>query len=218
MSSALSVLQELNQGNLATQMGDDVFKDLTGPQNSYASRLQLFSFNSGPVQNNKIEHGHFGIVNGQEVKDLGQEVTVVPCGIRCKAMDLSGDRPVIAYEQTGDLFNMIRAKSKEKDSDCMCGVEFLVYLPDQETFTTFYLANATLLREAQGIKDSMGHTLRFKSKVITKDKLRWHGIIVAPFPADIAVPLKEVFERELTIFLNAKDSTVESSEPAGKAA
>lgn len=205
-NSAIAVLDDLR--NNVPAVPDEMFKELVGAQNTYSSRLQLFSFNSGAVKEEKIKAGRFAIVNGQELTDIGDEIVLMPVAIRAKAMDLSGDRPVIAYDLAGSLFKDIQLRSKEKDSNCMCGVEFLVYLPNQDVFTTFYLSNATLLREAGNMKANIGLPVKIKSKLIKKDKLSWHGIQIASFPSDITVPERGRFESEITMFGNAQDSVV----------
>lgn len=210
-NSAIAVLDELRSNVPAVP--DETFNQLVGSQNTYSSRLQLFSFNSGAVKEEKIKAGRFAIVNGQELTEIGDEVVLMPVAIRAKAMDLSGDRPVIAYDLAGSLFKDIQLRSKEKDSNCMCGVEFLVYLPNQDAFTTFYLANATLLREASNMKANIGLAVKVKSKLIKKDKLSWHGIQIASFPTEITVPERSRFESEIAMFGNARDSSTEEAAP-----
>jgi hypothetical protein len=209
-TNAIAILNELQSSVPA--LNDETFNSLVGAQNNYSSRLQLFSFNSGAVKDKKIEEGHFAIVNGQELTDLGEEVCVMPVGIRCKAMDLSGDKPSIAYNQEGSLFQDIQTRSKVKDSNCMVGVEFLVYVADKDVFTTFYLANATLLREAGNLKSNLGLPVKLKSRLIKKERYSWHGITVTAFPADIQMPPKDRFQSEIQMFSNAQDSTPDAAE------
>ncbi len=202
MSNALAVLNELENGGLA--ITDESFKGLVGEQNSYASRIQLFSFNSGAVTDNKIKAGHFGFVNGQDIKDLGEEIQVMPLGVRPKAMDLSGEKPLIVYDTTNPIFAEIQSKAKaSKESNCMVGVEFLVYLPEEDVFTTFYLANATLLREAQNIKDNLAQLLKMTSKLIKKDRYSWHGMTVALSSVEIQIPSRDRIVAELSAFKRA---------------
>lgn len=209
-NNALAIINELQSSVPA--VSDAQFNALAGDQNNYSSRLQLFSFNSGAVKDKKIDEGNFAIVNGQDLDILGEEVTVMPVAIRCKAMDLSGDKPVIAYNQDGNLFVDIQTRAKVKESNCMVGVEFLVYVPDKDVFTTFYLANATLLREAGNIKSNLGLPIKIKSRLIKKERFSWHGITVTAFPADIQTPPKERFQSEILMFSNARDSGPEAAE------
>lgn len=208
----MAVLEDLR--NNVPAVPDETFNQLVGAQNTYSSRLQLFGPNSAAVTEQKIKAGRFAIVNGQDLTDVGDEVILMPVAIRAKAMDLSGPRPVIAYDLAGSLFKDIQLRSKTKDSNCMCGVEFLVYLPNQDTFTTFYLANATLLREAGNMKANIGLAVKVKSKLIKKDKFAWYGIQIASFPTEIAVPEKTRFESEIAMFGNARDTVLEEEAPA----
>ncbi len=208
--SALAVLEGLRTGVPA--VADETFTQLAGDQNSYSSRLQLFSFNSGAVKEEKIKAGRFAIVNGQELTDLGDEIVIMPLAIRAKAMDLSGDKPVIAYDHTSQQFREIQANAKVKDSNCMVGLEFLVYIPDHDAFTTFYLANATLLREAQNVKNNLGTAIKCKAKLIKKEKLSWHGMTVAAYPADIKLPEKASIIAELGSFQAAVNGNSTVSE------
>lgn len=212
MNNAIAVLDELKSNVPA--IPDEAFNQIAGAQNTYSSRLQLFSFNSGAVKDEKVKAGTFAIVNGQELDILGDEVVLMPVAIRCKAMDLSGDRPVIAYDMNSSLFADIRTRSKDRDSNCMCGVEFLVYIPDRDVFTTFYLANATLLREAGNVKANLGIAIKCKAKLIKKEKLSWHGMTVAAFPAEIKIPESDRFRSEINMFSNVQDGTAEPAATA----
>lgn len=202
MSNALAVLNELENGGLA--VSDESFKGLIGDQNTYSSRLQLFSFNSGAVTSRKIEAGHFGLVNGETIEDLGEEISCMPLAVRPKAMDLSGDKPNIVYDTTSPAFIDIQSRAKaSKESNCMVGVEFLVFLPEKDVFTTFYLANATLLREAQNIKDNLGQLLKVVSKPIKKERYSWHGIVVSLSSVEIETPSKDRILAEFNAFKKA---------------
>jgi hypothetical protein len=178
------------------------FDLLAGEQNNFQTRLQLYTFASNPCKDKTFPEGHWGLVTASEIKDLGESVTIVPIGVRPKAMDVSNAKPVIAYRMESPLFTSIREKAGVANSNCMCGVEYLVFLPEYDAFTTFYMANKTLRREAQNVKNNLGNPIVMKTKLIQQGKNKWHGVVIAPFPTPIQAPAVERIKFEQNQFMN----------------
>jgi DNA gyrase inhibitor GyrI len=172
----------------------------------FLARMMLFGTNSKLVQEEKIKAGAYGLVKSKdEFEDLTKEVQVIPLSVRAKAMEISGDEITTVYDRNNEEFKRIAEKSEISDSGCMYGVEFLLWLPVQKVFTTWYASSKTSRREAPLLKNLMGRPARMSSKLIKGKKYNWHGPVITVSSIPISpdgVPSQDAVVYEVNRFNN----------------
>lgn len=171
--NALSLPDDIK--SLVTQ-DDKSFDKLTG--STYLPRLQLITNRSKIVESGAFPANHWGLYLGQDPTDVGTEVDALVVTWRAKAVDLQGDAPITCFDSEDELFKKIMAKSEEKDSGCMYGPEFLLYIFNGDddangTCCTFFCGTKSARRVAAGIKGEMLKTVTLGSKFIEGKKYSW---------------------------------------------
>lgn len=164
--------------NTALVSGDAFDKVVAS--SSFLPRVQLFGSNSGAVKEDKIGQGRYGLVRDKNsIEDLSQSFNCLPLDWRWKAMQVADGAVVSVYDFNSDAFTKLKdTADNEKDSGCMWGVEFLIWMPDQKEFATFYLSSATARREAKPMRartqpECLPTTLT--RELIKKPKYSWFG-------------------------------------------
>jgi hypothetical protein len=106
----------------------------------FLPRLQFFSAKSGACSSGSFPVNHFGLVQGQARTDIGEEVLGLVIDWRPKALDTSGDDVRVSHDPESEVFADITRifDSRVPNNGCMVGPEFLVWLPESETFATFF--------------------------------------------------------------------------------
>lgn len=192
--------QDLVDGSLARE---EDFADMT-TISDYLPRFQLFGSKTDAVAEGRIPAGHYGLVKDDEITDLGEEVNVILVSRRTKALKLGGDTPVSVYDVKSDLFQEIKAQSAVKDSGCMFGYEFLIWIPDAETFALYHMNNKTGRREAKKTKALMGCAITLKCHLIDPptSKYKWHGPVILPCSTPLGMPDDEKLRVQCNKFHN----------------
>jgi len=210
----MSGLQKQDGGELNTNQmfGDDAFGAVSS-SGKYLPRLQMFGGNSGQVKEGKIGMAHYGLVSGKDsLQDLGKEVDCLPIVWRPKAMDISGESIITVFDHTDAEFKRIQERSEIKDSGCMFGPEFLLWIPAVKKFATLYMANKTARREAPAIRDRL-HPERKPTTLavqfIKTTKYSWHGIVCKPCSTPFDMPLDEAIDEEAERFQNPPKPDIE---------
>ena len=181
----------------------------------YLPRFQLFGSKSDACAEGRIGIGHYGLVKDDKITDLGEEVNVVLVGWRPKAVQ-SGDDFIICYkpdivdgEITNPIFKKIVDLSFTRDSGCMYGPEYLLWVPDANAFATYHLNSKTGRREARNFEPLHSQAATLKARLITQGKYKWHGPVIIPCSAPIDPPDPEKVRAEWTKFQNPPETEVE---------
>lgn len=210
--SALSVLGGL-------QKHDDKTFDKVATAGKYLPRLQLFSFNSNEVKDEKIKAGRWGVITmkGQPVIDLTDTMILLLCVWRPKALDMSNtDNVVSCFNVDDPEFISISDRSEDTDSGCMFGPEYLVWIPSIERFATLFCGSKTMRRESVNIKSYIGKMVTLKSRLITKGKYKWHGPVGLECNTPQTMPDRDELLRQCEEFNNPPDRDEEPvAETAG---
>jgi hypothetical protein len=105
------------------------------------------------VKKNQAEAGHWCLIEGDTVTDLGEEIVAIPFVRLDKAMDNSGDEPVVAYGIENEAYVAIAEEVDVDgyDSGCMYGPIFLLYLVDTEQWVDMWLYSVSARNEADNI-------------------------------------------------------------------
>jgi hypothetical protein len=164
--------------------GDDVFNSMA--KSTGFKRIQLFGSNSLEVKKGDIPCGVFAVVDGSEKTVLGKSFDCLVLDWRPKAIRIE---PVMefSYDTTSDTFKAIQAESTVKDSKCMCGIEFLLWIP-KEGFIPYYLSNKSSMYEAKPLRALIGKAATIKTILIEGKEFSWH----APKVASCSVPMAEL--------------------------
>lgn len=210
-------LMTLEEANLPATMDDlsdmlpstEEAKELDNlATGKFLPRLQLGDSNSTAVKEGRMAQGEYAIISGQDVIPIGKVVTAIPVALRLKALDLSNtESPVSVYDFKSDAFNDIRQRSSIKDSKCMVGGEFLLWLPQSRKFCTYYMASASAKREMPNLKGILyAHGVASLSSMLAKKKpYVWTAPLVKPSTSPLSpedMPSKADLMAEVERFKN----------------
>lgn len=188
------------------------FDEVTSSGAAYLQRLQLFGSKSDACAEGRIGIGRWGLVNDDTITDLGEEVDLVVLAFRPKALSIGDGTVITSHDVRSDTYAAIKEKSFVKDSGCMYGPEFLVYVPNADIFATYFASSKTARREAKSaIKPLIGCAAIFKCKLIDPpgSRFKWHGPVVLPCSTPMEIPDMEIIQKEIEKFKNPPESEVE---------
>lgn len=180
----------------------------------YLPRLKLCQPAAKEVTHRKVSRGgNYALIRSKdEIEDLGEEVEMVVCAGRPKALQ-TGDVIISIFEPDSDEFKRIQSESKNKDSGCMYGPEYLVWLPNQDTFATLFMCNPTARREAGSVHARLRKAALLTSNLIETEKYSWYGPVCKDLTTPITnLPASEIFQEEIGKFENEKSSQVKSAD------
>lgn len=191
--------------------------DTLAKASDFLPRFQLYGSNSNACKESKINIGHYGYVQGDRIIDCTKEVYCWVLGLRLKALRITGDKVEANFNPRHPEFIKIKAESGVKDTGSLCGPEFLLYLPEQKQFVTFFMASKTMRREAPNVRDHLakeGQTaaaMTLKSTLIKANGYSWHGPIVTGCSVPIENPDPEELLTELNKFNNPPEKQQEAA-------
>lgn len=198
----------------ANQQANSQAFDKVAKAGDWLPRLQLIGGNSGLCQDGTVKIGCYALITSSEiVTDIGKNIDMLVLTWRPKALDTTVEPPLSVFDVNDPRFKVIEDKSGIKDSGCMYGPEFLVWLPAQQKFATFFLGSPTGRREAVKLKPLIGSAATLTSKLIETDKYKWHGPVVTACSVPLTPPDLETLNKELERFLNPPKSQVEQAAP-----
>lgn len=181
---------------------DDAFDELKA--GAFLPRLQLMTSSSKQVKEGEFPANHWALVQDQDYKDLGKNVDVLVCAWRPKAMDL-GDTIIASYDRKSETFKQIQARSKEKDSGCMWGFEFLIWVAQTQSFATCFYGSKTARREAPNVKARLRKPATLSSKKIDNGSYTWFGPTSSDCSTPFGLPTTAAFSEEVEKFENPKE-------------
>lgn len=171
---------------------------------SWLSRIQLFGGNSDRVKEGKIGVGTYGFVQDKEtVISLGAEVDVLVISWRPLAVATQDDPIVSSHDRNSAVFKDIENRANnEKDSGCVYGPEFLLWIPSLKKYATFLLGSKSFRREAPVLKGFMSRGATLKAKLVTADRFKWHVPVVTPCSTPFELPLMDDLAATAETFKN----------------
>ena len=140
----------------------------------------LGSGSSKHVANKNVGVGEYGLVQGEKCENLGDEIDISVYAWQPKAMDTQGDVPIVTSDFNSQMFKDIKDRSRDSDSGCMWGWEFLVYLMDQHRFATFFMASASARKEAPNLQALTGKCARLTVVIAKNKKYTWPVTVSQP--------------------------------------
>jgi hypothetical protein len=193
--------------------GNDIFDAISAT--GFLPRIQLMGSNTQAVKEGKFPMGHYALIKGRaNFVDLGSTVHMVPVAWRPKALEINGDTVISNFQHGSPEFKRIQAQSAVAESGCMYGAEYLVYIPEQSCWATFFFGNKTMRNVAPQVKQLLDARagVTFTVQLIKNTKYSWHGPVVASNTTEVALPgdMVDVVNQ----FTTPPQSTVEKADQA----
>lgn len=152
MSTALANLGDLPTSKYGPE--DDNKENFVKGAN-FHPRIQFFSDQAAICKKKQFPANHFAIVvKKDEMKDLGETFVCVPLGYRYKALDFREKGKVRSYyNPKSPEFLAVKEEAERKrpqgeKSECMAGVEFILYVKDHG-YATLLCSSASLKKVAK---------------------------------------------------------------------
>lgn len=178
---------------------------------TFLPRVKLCQGSAKEVNTRKVARGgNFALIRSkEEIEDLGDEVIMIPVAGRAKALDTSGEVIITNFDPKSSEFLRIEELSKDKDSGAMYGPEYLVWLPDHNTFALLFLCSPTARREGGAVHAHLGRGALLTSELIDNKKFQWFGPKIKDYSAPIpSIPSQEDIDTQHQRFQNEKSSQV----------
>lgn len=205
--AGLAVLDSLP----ASQFGDDMFSKVAS--GGYLPRLMLYGSNSDPVKTETTQIGYSLVEGKDNFNYLGRDVDVLVIAWRPKAISM-GDQVIANHNPDSPEFKRIQDLAlNTKDSNCMYGPEYLVWVPALRKFATFLMGSKTARNESSKMQARLRQAATLKTKLYESKDFKWHGpqILACSTPFDF--PTSEELTEVVTAFNNPKESEVEAIQP-----
>jgi len=191
---------------------DDAALEKAIASKKFLPRLQLMTANSGLCKEGKFPVNHWALVRDSNFIDLGEDVDAHLVSVRPKALDM-GDVTISIFDPDDPQFAIIADKAENKIGNAMYGLEFLTWVPEQESFATLFLGSSSGRRETPVFKSLLGQAVTCKSFLAKNSKFTWFAAtaVACSTPlssAPTAEDMNEVVER----FLNPPKSEVEAAD------
>ena len=228
----------------SSQLGsDDQFMELA-KSTEFIGRLQLYTKGKA-INKGQVKPGNYGIPDGEEVADLGDNIDILPLARRPKAIDMTDtDAVLVNYDPDSEEFKRIAEQSLEKESHCMYGPSFLCIERGSGRFLEFFCGSKSTRSEAKKLYPFLPLTegdiarqkaagndvsglaahgplpLTLKSRLVEKGTYSWHVPVVVkcgqPFTK---LPTMDRIKAEMVKFIECKgDGARVVKAPEGKKA
>lgn len=196
---------------------DDDF-DVVG-SSTYTPRLQLMTANSGKCKSGEFPINHYALIQDQKFNDLGEAVDIAVIAWRPKAIDMSDTDTIMTVHDVKDPeFKRIQEQSAVKESGCMFGAEYLVYIPEVAAFATFFMGSKSARRESPALKALLYKAATLKSHLIETKKYAWQTPLIVACSSPMETPPEAQLRTEVERFNNPPVDERERVEDEGERA
>ena len=199
---------------------DDSDFDAATQSQKYLPRLKLMTAASKQCKDGDFPINMFALIRDQDHQEVGASLDGFVCAWRPKALDMSGSEVITVYDlkkdsdgkPTGEYLR-IQLKSEEKDSMCMVGPEFLVWIPEVGVFATYFMGSKTARRESKNVKGRMHMAVTLTSqKIETKSGYTYFSDKCTACSQPLTEPDQDKFAEVLKDFNNPQVEEVERVE------
>lgn len=185
-------LAQLSSGGLETRH-DDAFNDLT-IQGGFLPRLGLYSGKSKIVELGKFPANHWGVTVGKDkLNDVGEVVNAVPLAYRPMALDLRGKKAVAFFDPATPTFKEVKDQSLVKDSKCMAGIQFLIYVQNFG-LTTYFCASKSAKMIAGNIRKLTNKFVAFSSHTVQSGDYVYRAPLVDVSNVQFDLPVADILK------------------------
>lgn len=192
------------------QKYDDKAFEAVVTSGNYLPRLQLMTSQSEKCKEGAFPINNYALVVGEIFHDLGKEVDILVICFRPKAIEI-GDAVITVFDQNSEEFKRIVAKSELPNSGCMYGPEFLVYVPSQKKFATFFMGSKSARKEAPAVRALLQAAATLKSKKISTSQHTWFAPQAVPCSTPFELPNMDDLKKEVEKFNNPPAQEVEKA-------
>jgi len=192
--------QLANAGDL-----DDIFKG-----GDYLGRVQLMTASCKSCKAGTFPINHYAYILDKSEQDMGETIDMLPIAIRAKAMDVN-DEVITSFDKECELFKRIVVDSDVKDSGCMFGPEFLVYVPALEKFATVFCGSKSFRREARALRNMLTKPVTLSSKLVETKRYSWQTPVCTSCQTPFDVPGSDELSENIEKFMNEKGTDVEEA-------
>ena len=179
----------------------------------YLPRVQLMTSNAAKCKAGDFPINNYAKINGQDFTDLGKQVDVAVLDVRLKALDTSGDQPVSIFNPDMDEndnpvgeFKRIMDQADTKDSGCMFGPEFLLYIPEAKAYATFFMGTKSSRRESPKMQGLVRSAATLMSQYIDSGKFQWFAPKVEACQTELVLPEKDEVIAKINQFRQEKST------------
>jgi hypothetical protein len=195
--------------SIPAKYDDEAFDAATSAK--YLPRLQLMTSNSGKCKSAEFPINHYAIVRDQNFEDLGKSCDVLVVDWRPKALEI-GEQIVSIFDHESPEFKRIQVEAEGKDSGCMWGPEFLVYVPASGVFATFFMGTKSSRRESPALKALLHKAATLTSHEIKTPAFTWYAPQVTKCTTEFDLPDKESLKEVVDKFRSPDATEVERVE------
>ena len=196
---------------------DDAAFSSATKSGEWLPRLQLMTSSAEKCKRAEFPTNHYALVDGSNFIDIGTTVDVLVITWRPKAIEM-GDEVITVYDPSNPEFARIQELSDVKDSGCMFGVEFLLWVASQGRFATFFMGSKSARRESANVKALMKKAATLKSSLIETKKYSWQSPCVSPCSTPFDPPNLDALMVEVKKFNNPESVDVKTATPDEAAA
>lgn len=196
----------------ASQDGGDIAAFAkTVASGDYLPRLQLMSASSDKCKTGDFPINHYALIRDQNFIDLGMDIDVLVIAWRPKALEI-GEELISSFDPESTTFKSIQERSAQQNSGCMFGPEFLMWVPDQQAFATFFMGSKSARKEAPNVHGKLQNSGTLSSKLIETKRYKWQTPIMKGCSTPFDMPDQEAMQKEVDKFLSPKESDLEVAE------
>jgi len=195
-------------GGDVQKYSDDDFNEVAA-SGKYLPRLQLLTSSSKKCKSGEFPINHFALVKDSNYDDLGAEVDVLIVAWRPKAIQITDETVIACFKPKTDEFQKIVEQSDVKDSGCLYGPEFLMYIPVRKSFALFFMGSKSARRESPNVKALMHNAGTLQAKFIQTPKYEWYAPEIKKCSTPFDMPDTEDMRAEVEKFNNPPESEVE---------
>jgi hypothetical protein len=190
MSTEITSTQNQSFTLLDQAVTDEAVASKEKANNRFLPYVKLYGHASQEVADKKIEGGHYGLVRGDEIEDLGESFECIPLNLRFKAMDFKA-QPKMEVKD-------IESRSEEQSSGCVWGQEYLIWLPRMQEFATFWFASKSSRPEHPYMKKQKGKatTVRTRPAESKIHKKKWLVPRIVPCSVPLDFPPMAEYQAE----------------------
>ena len=203
-------LLDLGKDTNLQKYGTEVADKLT--KMGFLPRLQLMTGNSKQCKSGKFPVNKYALISGQEHIEVGEPIDVLVLVWRPKAIDTGAEEMIISHDIESTEFQRIQEQSNVKDSGCMFGQEFLVYVPSHEKFATFFMGTKTARREAPNMLALCQKGATLSAQEIKTKRHTYYSPQIVKCSTAFKLPTKEACLEQIAEFNNPKVQEVERVE------
>lgn len=217
-------LAEIKDMPAAKIQDDSVFDAVTTSQ-AYLPRIQLLTSSSEKCKSGEFPTNHYARVHDSNYRDLGSTVDVLIVAWRPLAIETTPEGDVITCydpcaedgQPTGDFARIQAEADKPGMNGCMYGPQFLLWVPSEKEFMTFFMASKTARRASSAVKALMHKPATIGSQKIESKDYTWFGPTCQACSTPFEMPEKEEVKAQMEAFLNPPEPDVKvDSEDGGQ--